>query len=105
LISLIFFLAKHPLGVHQQNHGCKGHSAHVRTEDKQVVGNKNTREARKQWEGEKETVAADKELGRRTTFIPVPVGGRCHGPTCYFFFGLGFEDTFAILSKFTFGLY
>lgn len=42
-------------------------------------------EARKQREGEKETVAADKELGRRTTFIPVPVGGRCHGPTCYIF--------------------
>lgn len=30
-------------------------------------------EARKQREGEKETVAAEKELGRRTTFIPVPV--------------------------------
>lgn len=41
------------------------------------------REVRKQREGEKETVAADKELGRRTTFIPVPVGGRCHGPTYY----------------------
>ena len=47
-----------------------------RADDNQVVrGGDRTQimEARKQREGEKETVAADKELGRRTTFIPVPV--------------------------------